>query len=234
MTASRIRIVSVLPGLLGTYGDGGNVLVLERRLAWRGVDVEVVTTTVDDPLPVGGDLYVLGGGEDEAQVLALKLLRGAGLATVLERGTPVLAVCAGLQLLGSTLVVGDGTVVPGLDVLDLSTGRLERRAVGEVIARPGLGLPQLTGFANHGGATVLGPAAQPFARVLSGPGNAGHADPDEGVLQGSVVGTYLHGPVLARNPALADLLLTRAHGGPLADLPAGPPEALHAERLADR
>lgn len=196
--------------------------------------MEVVTTTVDDPLPVEGDLYVLGGGEDEAQVLALELLRGPGLAAVVDRGTPVLAVCAGLQLLGASLLGGDGTVQPGLGVLDLSTGRLERRAVGEVIARPGLGLPRLTGFANHGGATVLGPAARPLAHVLSGPGNAGDADPDEGVLQGSVVGTYLHGPVLARNPALADLLLTRAHGGPLSALPEGPPEALHAERLADR
>ena len=235
MTASRVRIVSVLPALLGTYGDGGNVVVLERRLAWRGIAVEVVRTGVDDPVPDGGDLYVLGGGEDEAQLLALDVLRTSALRAVVDRGTPVLAVCAGLQLLGRTLMAGD-LDVEGLGLVDLTTTRLHRRAVGEIVTRPdsSTGLARLTGFVNHGGSTVLGPDARPFAEVLEGPGNAGGSDPVDGVLQGSVVGTYLHGPVLARNPALADLLLTRAVGSPLPVLPPGPPEQLHEERLAGR
>ncbi|MCW2601368.1 MAG: CobB/CobQ domain protein glutamine amidotransferase [Frankiales bacterium] len=236
VTDSRVRIVSVLPALLGTYGDGGNVVVLERRLAWRGIPVQVVRTTVQDPCPAEGDLYVLGGGEDEAQLLALDVLRTSALRAVLDRGTPLLAVCAGLQLLGSSLAAGSESFVEGLGMVDLTTARLSRRAVGEVVTRPeeSTGLNRLTGFVNHGGSTVLGSEARPFGQVLEGPGNAGESDPVEGVLQGSVIGTYLHGPVLARNPALADLLLTRAVGSPLPHLEPGLPEQLHAERLARR
>ncbi|MGB8651424.1 MAG: glutamine amidotransferase [Mycobacteriales bacterium] len=230
---SAVRIVSVLPALLGTYGDGGNVLVLRKRLEWRGIEVEVVTTSLGDGLPVQGDLYVLGGGEDDAQAVALAELRHAGLASVVARGTPVLAVCAGLQLLGRSLPGPEGRETDGLGVLDLRTWRSDPRSLGEVVARPAedLGLPLLTGFANHSGATELGPCARPLATVLDGPGNAGPGDVVEGVLQGPVVGTYLHGPVLARNPALADLLLERAVGESLQPLPEGPMEAVRAERL---
>ena len=145
----------------------------------------------------------------------------------------MLVVCAGLQILGESLELNDGRRVAGLGLLDLVTDRMPKRAVGETVAEcdPALGVPPITGFSNHGGGTRLGPAARPLGRVLSGPGNAGDDDRDEGVLQGAVLGSYLHGPLLARNPALADLLLSRAVGGPLPELPPGPAEVLHQERL---
>lgn len=220
MTREPLAVALLYPELLGTYGDSGNALVLRQRLRWRGLPVRVLDVALGRPVPAAADLYVLGGGEDEAQLRALAELRASGVLTAaVERGTPVLAVCAGLQLLGRSLTGPDGTVHPGLGLLDLATGRLPRRAVGEVEVRPdaALGLPVLTGFSNHAGSTVLGPAAQPLGTVVSGPGNTGPGGVD-GAVQGSVLATYLHGPVLARNPALADLLLSRALGQPLAPL----------------
>jgi lipid II isoglutaminyl synthase (glutamine-hydrolysing) len=228
-----ITVVLVHPELLGTYGDGGNAVVLLKRLQWRGLAAEVLPVPLGQPVPAGADVYVLGGGEDEAQTTALSGLRGSpGLAQAVARGAPVLAVCAGLQLLGGTVELADGRVLPGLGLLDVATTRLAVRAVGEVLARvrPELGLGPLTGFENHGGATSIGPDAAPLAVVVSGVGN-GDQDRTEGVVQAGVVGTYLHGPVLARNPDLADLLLERAVGSPLPPLPLPAVDALREERL---
>ena len=236
MTAgSALRIVSVFPELLGTYGDGGNIMVLGQRLAWRGVPHEVVTVALDEPVPCSGDLYVLGGGEDDAQLVALTALRrSSGLTQALDVGAHVFGVCAGLQLLGQRFDTATGTAYDGLGVLDAVTTRLTRRAVGEVAAEfdAELGLPTLTGFENHAGATTLGPAARPLATVTRGTGNGADGSRGEGALQGRVVATYLHGPVLARNPALADLLLSRALGRPLDELDPGPHELLRRQRLA--
>jgi CobQ-like glutamine amidotransferase family enzyme len=212
---SSLRIARLFPEVLGTYGDGGNALVLERRMAWRGLAAELVDVPLGRPVPADCDLYLLGGGEDDAQTLAVAALRRSpGLSRAVDRGRPVLAVCAGLQLLGRSFEVRGG-VETGLGLLDLTTTRLPVRAVGEAVAQPdpALGLPPLTGFENHGGGSELGPAARPLATVVSGFGNGNHRE--EGALQGSIVATYLHGPVLARNPALADLLLERATGGEL-------------------
>ena len=216
-----LRIAVVYPELLGTYGDGGNALVLERRLAWRGMDVEIVEVLLGTPVPEQCDLYVIGGGEDSAQLQALaELRRGTGLQSAIGRGAPVLAVCAGLQILGTSLTDREGTVHAGLDLVDATTTRLDRRAVGEVVAVPRaeLGLPTLLGFENHAGATRLGPAALPLAAVDQGVGNGDGEPRGEGLVQGGVIATYLHGPVLARNPALADLLLSRACCRTLSDL----------------
>jgi CobQ-like glutamine amidotransferase family enzyme len=249
---SVLRIVSVFPELLGTYGDGGNALVLEKRLAWRDLPVETVRVALGQPVPEQGDLYVIGGGEDSAQMEALaELRRGNALQNACARGVPVFAVCAGFQILGTSLSDRDGVVHPGLCLVDVDTRFRTVRAVGEVVAQPSgeLGLPELLGFENHGGGTWLGPDARALAGVRRGVGNGAvgagaPADgvsrggaPDqtaaEGALQGSVVATYLHGPVLARNPGLADLLLTRASGQQLADLPA--PQVDRArEHMLDR
>ncbi|GAA4826038.1 type 1 glutamine amidotransferase [Actinomycetospora corticicola] len=231
-------IVLLLPEVLGTYGDAGNAAVLAMRLRWRGLDADVHTVGWDDPVPAGGDVYVLGGGEDAAQMLAVERLRdSAGLRRALDRGAPTLAVCAGLQILGRAFTVADGTRVPGLGLLDVETvpGRGPRR-IGDVTADAlldGLDDP-LVGFENHGGITTLGPGATPLARVRGGASGNGTGDRAEGAVGGSVVGTYLHGPVLARNPALADLLLTRALGDlPPLDLPEGLPSST-AGRLGAR
>lgn len=229
---SAVRIVSVFPELLGTYGDGGNVQVLERRLAWRGRAVEVEVVPLSSAVPDGGDLYVLGGGEDSAQVLALEALRDGALTRAAGAGALVFGVCAGLQLLGHSFTGADGVQRDGLGLLDAVTTRLAHRVVGDVVADVdrSLGLPPLNGFANHGGGTALGPLAVPLAVTTSGRGNDGSTGGGEGALQGAVVATYLHGPVLARNPALADWLLSRVVDDPLEPLPPGVAEALHRER----
>lgn len=225
-----LAIVVVYPDLLGTYGDGGNGLILAARARWRGIDADVVEATADSPLPAG-DLYCLGGGEDGPQVRAAETLRADGtLARAGDHGAPVLAVCAGYQIVGRTFPGADGRPLPGLGLLDVATVKGPgRRAVGEVVAEPAGGdLPVLTGFENHGGLSALGPDASPLASVVSGTGNG---DGTEGVRSGRIVGTYLHGPVLARNPALADMLLSWAVGRALAPLDDEEESALRAERL---
>ena len=235
MTTSALCVVSVFPELLGTYGDGGNVEVLRQRLAWRGLAHTVVNVALDQPVPASGDLYVLGGGEDDAQLVALEALRGSrGLLEALDRGAHVFGVCAGLQLLGRSFSTGDGRAAEGLGALDAVTTRLAVRAVGEVVGTfdPELDLPPLTGFENHGGATTLGPSARPLAMLSRGTGNGGGPPGAEGAVQGRVLATYLHGPVLARNPALADLLLSRSSGAELAELDPGPHDLLRVQRLS--
>jgi CobQ-like glutamine amidotransferase family enzyme len=238
-----LTIVVVHPDLLGTYGDGGNGLVLTRRAEWRGIDAELVEAPSDRPLPAG-DVYCLGGGEDSPQLRAAEILRTDGaLARAVDGGAAVLAVCAGYQIVGRTFPGADGRPLPGIGLLDVSTVKGSgRRAVGEVLAEPipggptvddGLAepLPTLTGFENHGGVTTVGPGARPLARVAAGIGN-GSGDGTEGAWAGRVVGTYLHGPVLARNPALADVLLGWAISRRLDPLPDEEEQALRRERLA--
>ena len=211
---NRLTIAHVFPALLGTYGDAGNVSVLRYRAEVRGIRVSIVDVLPGDPVPATADLYVIGGGEDAQEMRATELLRSdSGLSMAVHRGAPVLAVCAGMQILGEWFTDGSDSRVAGLGLLDLRTDRRSVRAVGDVIADTTgvLDLPTLIGFENHRGATSLGPDARPLARVLHGIGN-GAAEPVEGALQGSVIGTYLHGPVLALNPALADYLLTQVVG----------------------
>jgi CobQ-like glutamine amidotransferase family enzyme len=227
--------VSVYPDLLGTYGDGGNGAVLLRRAQRRGVSAVAVAVRQDEPVPVSGDIYLLGGGEDRAQEAAGERLRGrsgVGLLRAVDRGAVVLAVCAGYQLLGARYAGYDGHELPGLGLLDVASTRGDGRAVGELLAEPieESRLPHLTGYENHAGRTTLGPAARPLARVLLGLGN-GSGNGTEGARQDRIWATYLHGPVLARNPALADELL-RCVVGELEPLADPLVDALRAERIA--
>jgi lipid II isoglutaminyl synthase (glutamine-hydrolysing) len=226
-----LRIALVFPSVLGTYGDGGNATVLVERLRWRGIAAEIVSVEIDDEVPGQVDLYVLGGGEDSAQTLAVSRLRNGALAHAAADGTPIFAVCAGFQILGETFLDGHGDTHAGLGLIDCRTDRLPgSRAVGELLGEATLaGVGTVTGYENHGGRTVLGTAARPFSIVTSGVGNGdGAAD---GAVQGSVVATYLHGPALARNPALADQLLTGVWG-PLEPLDDREELELRRERLA--
>jgi CobQ-like glutamine amidotransferase family enzyme len=231
---SALRLVWVYPDLLSTYGDRGNLLVLERRARLRGLYVESVLVNADQPVPRQGDIYLMGGGEDLPQILAARRLRAdGGLAAAAAGGAVVFAVCAGYQLLGTEFGGEEGQPVPGLEIINIRSGRGPRRGVGEILAdvSPALGVPRLTGFENHQGVTELGPGVTPLAKVVTGVGNG---DGTEGVCRGRVIGTYLHGPVLVRNPGLADLLLAWAVG-PLPPLPAGDEaltERLREQRLA--
>ena len=229
---STLRIVWIYPDLLSTYGDRGNLLILARRAAARGLDVETLEVRSDQPLPSSADIFLIGGGEDGPQALAAqRLAADGGLRRAVDRGAAVLAVCAGYQLFGTSFFA-KGAECAGLGLLDITSDRGPTRAVGEVRGDidPRLGLPALTGFENHGGRTHLGPDVTPLAAVTAGIGNDGRT---EGAWHGKILGTYAHGPALARNPAIADLLLKWATGAdnltPLDDTWA---ERLRGERLA--
>jgi CobQ-like glutamine amidotransferase family enzyme len=215
VTGSAVRIAALYPDLLGTYGDGGNATVLAQRLRWRGIPVDIVTVPAGQVAPDSCDLYLVGGGEDGPQSQAAsELAESRALHRAVDRGAAVLAVCAGMQILGHRFPDAAGVDRPGLGLLDCDTVRVDRpRAVGELLTEPAtvtgddgrpVDLGALTGFENHAGRTVLGPDARPLAAVEIGEGNG---DGGEGLVSGHVIGTYLHGPVLARNPRLADLLL---------------------------
>ncbi len=213
---SALTIAVVYPDLLGTYGDGGNGLILARRAAWRGIPVDLVQADSGRPLPTA-DIYCIGGGEDGPQVRAAAALVTEGtLHRSFDRGAVVLGVCAGYQLLGRSFPDSGGRPRDGLGLLDVTTRKgTGTRAVGELVAEVtpeaprlmggGL-LPTLTGFENHGGVTSVGPDAAVVARVVTGVGN-GAGDGSEGAWSPRVFGSYLHGPILARNPGVADLLL---------------------------
>ncbi len=232
--SSALRLIWIYPDLLSTYGDRGNLIMLTRRAALRGLRVEPVSVNSDQPVPRQGDVYLLGGGEDLPQILAAKRLQDdGGLAGAVSNGAVIFAVCAGYQLIGEVFGGVEGEPVKGLSLIDIRSGRGDQRGVGEVIADvdPALGVDRLTGFENHQGVTTVGPGARPLARVARGVGNG---DGTEGAYAGRVLGTYLHGPALVRNPSLADLLLTWA-AGPLPPLPEASEvwtRRLRAERLA--
>jgi hypothetical protein len=227
---TTLRLVWIYPDLLSTYGDRGNVLILERRARLRGLPVEVIEVNSDQRVPGDGHIYLTGGGEDLPQTLAARrLLADGGLHEGVRNGGVVFAVCAGYQMLGHEFGGSDGQPVQGLGLLDMRSARAEPRSVGEIVADvdPALGVPRITGFENHQGQTQLGPQARPLSRTVRGTGNG---DGTEGAYQGKVLGTYLHGPALVRNPGLADLLLSWTVG----QLPPLPPETeMLANRLRD-
>jgi lipid II isoglutaminyl synthase (glutamine-hydrolysing) len=229
---SVLRIVWVYPDLLSTYGDRGNLLILARRAARRGMAVETLEVRSDQPLPATADIYLIGGGEDGPQALAAqRLVADGALHRAVDAGSVVFAVCAGYQLLGRSFFA-KGVECTGLELLDLHSDRGPSRAVGELAGEvdPRLRMPTLTGFENHGGRTHLGPGCAPLARVTSGVGNDGST---EGAWRGKVLGTYSHGPALSRNPALADLLLRWATGvDRIPELDDTWPDRLRTERLA--
>jgi lipid II isoglutaminyl synthase (glutamine-hydrolysing) len=216
---SALRIVWIYPDLLSTYGDQGNALILAYRAAARGHRVERIDVRSDQAVPMDADIYLIGGGEDRPQRLAAeRLRRDPGLGRAADRGAAILAVCAGFQLLGHTFYDEQEGVLPGLGLIDATSHRGSVRCVGEVVADPdpgltvgGASLPPLTGFENHMGTTLLGQGVRALGTVRVGNGNGAGAGTD-GAHIGKIAGTYLHGPVLARNPALADLLLGWADG----------------------
>ena len=232
-----LRVCALYPDLLNIYADRGNLLLLRRRCAWRGIGFELTPAGLRDEIdPSAHDLFYLGGGQDRDQELCAQDLvdvKRDALHDAAARGAAILAVCGGYQLLGHSYELGD-TVIPGIGLLDLHTVRSDGpRLIGNVaieVDLPGVGGPRVVaGFENHGGRTYLGPAAQPFGRVLRGHGNDGGSGL-EGARSGSVIGTYLHGPLLPKNCWLADWLVCAALGidEPLAALDDRLEDAAHA------
>ena len=207
----KINVVRIHNELLGTYGDRGNAEVLEFRGRYLGITANILDVTYKDSIPTNGDIYLLGGAEDAAQILSLEALKRdeETINLVLERGAVFLAVCAGFQILGNSFYA-DGKEFKGLGLLDVDSIPGDKRYVGDIKTEfTGMDF-DLTGFENHAGKTVLGPNATPLGRVKVGNGNGdGKFD---GAISGNIFGTYLHGPILARNPEFADLLLNRAVG----------------------
>jgi lipid II isoglutaminyl synthase (glutamine-hydrolysing) len=204
---------------MNIYADRGNLLVLERRCAWRGLGFQLTASGLDEPLDgAAHDLFYLGGGQDRDQLLCAEdLLRHKrqGLHAAATRGAVVLGVCGGYQLLGGSYAIGQEEL-PGVGLVDVHTMRHPGpRLIGnvaiEVQLDPGRPARVLAGFENHGGRTRLGPHAQPLGRVLRGHGNDGRSGL-EGARRDNVIGTYLHGPLLPKNIWLADWLIATALG----------------------
>jgi CobQ-like glutamine amidotransferase family enzyme len=207
-----MKIVRIHNELLGTYGDRGNADVLAYRAGLAGISTTIVDVSYRDLIPHDGDIYLLGGAEDAAQILSCAALSSGALHGAVEKGAVVLAICAGFQILGKTFYA-NGVEQRGLGLLNMTTVPGDKRYVCDIKIHSDLLGIELTGFENHGGKTILGNGTQPFGNVVVGHGNGdGGVD---GAISGNIFGTYLHGPVLARNPEFADLLLSRAHGAPV-------------------
>jgi CobQ-like glutamine amidotransferase family enzyme len=239
-----IRVGHLYPDYLNIYADRGNIAVLADRARARGYELDVRPIGMGDAVPVGEvDLFYVGGGQDrEQELVAHDLVRKQdALQEAVDRGAAFLAVCGGYQLLGRHYVDVAGTELPGIGLLPLSTVAGERRMIGDVLLDCEWAGRTLAGFENHAGRTMLDDGAEPLGRVISGFGNDGRSG-FEGCRRGRVYGTYLHGPLLPRNPWFADLLLTEAlaHAGVEAVLEALPDEleraahAVSAERARSR
>ena len=212
-----VRVAHLYPDYLNIYADRGNIAVLSRRAAWRGHELRNEPVSVGDRLRPGEhDLLYVGGGQDREQALvAVDLAAKAdAIARAVDGGAAVLAVCGGYQLLGRFYRDRDGRELPGIGLLPLHTIAGERRMIGDVLLDCEWTGRTLVGFENHAGRTVLEGDAKPLGRVVSGFGNDG-ASGYEGCRAGRVVGTYLHGPLLPRNPWFADWVLAQAlaHAG---------------------
>ena len=202
-----LRIAHLYPREMNIYGDHGNVLTLLRRLQWRDYEVEVVEVRRGETLPSDLDLIVGGGGQDSGQTRVESDLQRLGpeLRAMAEDGLPMLLVCGLYQLFGHRFSTADGQVLRGIGVLDIDTTAGPGRLIGNVVA-DSAEFGTVLGYENHSGRTALGDGARPFARVPRGMGNNG-TDGTEGARHHNVIGTYLHGSVLPKNPAVADHLI---------------------------
>jgi lipid II isoglutaminyl synthase (glutamine-hydrolysing) len=234
-----VRVCHLYPDHLNIYADRGNIAVLERRCGWRGIEVDVERCGPGDALP-DADLYYLGGGQDRDQLLVAGDLQDkrASLHAAVADGAGVLAVCGGYQLLGHVYRGHHGEEMRGVGLVDLITEAGSTRMIGNVVVRCELqpGVPRtLVGFENHAGRTRLGPGVAPLGRVVHGHGNNGE-DGGEGVHAGRVIGTYVHGPLLPKNPWLADWLIAAAlerDGRPAPLEPLDDELELEAHRVAE-
>jgi CobQ-like glutamine amidotransferase family enzyme len=226
---SAIVVGHLFPDYLNIYADRGNIAVLASRAAWRGHSLDVRSIGANDEVAPGEhDLFYVGGGQDREQALIAPELaaKGEALHEAIAAGAAALAVCGGYQLFGRYYRDAGGTEQPGIGLLPLHTIAGERRMIGDVLIEceldPGGARRTLAGFENHAGRTYLEPGAEPLGRVVAGFGNDGESG-YEGCRAGRVLGTYLHGPLLPRNPWLADWLLAQAIAHRTGELPSFDP-----------
>jgi CobQ-like glutamine amidotransferase family enzyme len=235
MPDAVLRVCALYPDLMNIYADRGNLLMLQRRCAWRGIGFELTPAGLGEAIDPGAhDLFYLGGGQDRDQVLCahdLVATKRDALHAAASSGGLVLGICGGYQLLGHAYELGDEEI-PGLGLVDLRTVRVDsHRLVGNVAIEVELTPGErrvLAGFENHGGRTHLGPGERPLGRVLRGYGNTGESG-YEGVMRDGIIGTYLHGPLLPKNAWFADWLIARCTGMELTPLDDALESAAHAE-----
>lgn len=229
----KITIGHLYPDLLNLYGDRGNIQCMKKRCQWRGIEAEVREFQITDSIDFSGlDIVLLGGGSDREQMLVcekLKSIRGDFREYVEDNGV-VIAVCGGYQLLGHYYDTDDGRI-EGLSLVDLYTEQGSPRLISNIVIENELFDYPIVGFENHGGRTFIG-ENRPFGKVLFGHGN-NEKDGAEGVLYKNVVGTYLHGPLLPKNPHVCDYLIKNAlerKYGSCELTPLGDEEELEANR----
>jgi CobQ-like glutamine amidotransferase family enzyme len=213
-----LRVCALYPDLMNIYADRGNLIVLERRCAWRGIGFELVSSGLGEQLdPDAHELFYIGGGQDRDQRLCAEDLiqtKSEALRAAASREAVVLGVCGGYQLLGHSYTLGKDEI-PGVGLLDVRTVREDGpRLIGNVAIEledlPDVGSERaLAGFENHGGRTHLGSGQAALGRVMAGHGNDGRSGM-EGAVLGNTIGTYLHGPLLPKNVWFADWLIARA------------------------
>jgi lipid II isoglutaminyl synthase (glutamine-hydrolysing) len=233
----RIVVGHLYPDYLNIYADRGNIAVLARRAAWRGHELDVRTVSVGQAVEPGEhDLLYVGGGQDREQALVAEDLvaKAAGVLAAVEGGAALLAVCGGYQLLGRSYRDFHGAELPGIGLFPHETVAGETRMIGDVLLEcelePGV-VRTLAGFENHAGRTKLDPGAEPLGRVIAGFGNDGESG-FEGCRVGRAVGTYLHGPLLPRNPWFADWILAQALAHRLGEPPVFEPLPDELEQAA--
>ena len=209
-TGKTITIGHLYPDLLNLYGDRGNIACLMHRCLWRGIEARTIEFNTGDAIDFSElDIVLLGGGSDREQAIVCKNLleiRDDFKKYVEENGV-VIAVCGGYQLLGKYYKTDDG-VIEGLHLVDIYTEQGEGRLIDNIVLKSDLCEMPVVGFENHGGRTFIGDN-QPFGKVLYGYGNDGESG-YEGVVYKNVIGTYLHGPLLPKNPEVCDWLISRA------------------------
>lgn len=195
---------------MNIYGDWGNVLTIKRRLEWHGYKAEVLDYNPGDAFPEDIDIIIGGGGQDNGQDIVQKDLHKIApkLIELAHADTPMLVVCGLYQLFGHRFITGDGRIIDGIGLLDLDTKAGPERLIGNIVTHSEY-FGTLIGYENHSGLTTLGKGVEPLAKVLKGAGN-NNVDETEGALFRNVVGTYLHGSLLPKNPELADFLIERA------------------------
>lgn len=210
MNKQVITILQLYPRDMNIYGDHGNVLVLKRRLEWYGYEPQIIEHNVGDTLPKHADIVIGGGGQDSGQVkIHADLLKiGPQLKSWTDIGTPMLMVCGLYQLFGNFFKTLDGTMLEGIGILDVETRGTTERLIGNIVTNS-QEFGDIIGYENHSGQTFLGKHAEPFATTIKGAGNNSR-DGHEGARYKNVIGTYLHGSILPKNPVLADFLIRTA------------------------
>ncbi len=210
MNKPRLHILHLYPNEMNTYGDRGNLLTLQKRAEWHGVEPVIHYYHVGDTLPKDIDIVLGGGGQDSAQgAIQQDILRiGDNLRALVDAGVPMLMVCGTYQLFGKRFVTNDGQEIRGIGIFDVETFGGPKRLIGNTAVETA-DFGMLYGFENHSGRTLLGARQAPLGRVVRGNGNNGK-DKTEGARTHNAIGTYLHGPLLPNNPRLADSLLLLA------------------------